>query len=360
MFSRDKTIVDTLLIDNKPDMSRLRMKRYMRIREYLKSLDPWITSFTEALLRLKYNISRNCCIECGKPTYFKGYRYYIETGKLYADYCSAKCRATSPIYKKHYEEACVKKYGVDNPMKVKSVVDKGKETCKKRYGYVRASYLKEYQEKAMSTCYANTGAYIPILSPSIKERIHSTCYERYGSYSPLGNRDIFEQTVETTYKKYGVKCVFNREDLRAKANSEEAMMKRYATMKKHHTFSTSQPEEDLYLYMKEKFPDVQRQYRDKQRYPFRCDFYIPSLDLFIELNAHWTHNTHPYDPNNIEDQKKAEEWKSKHKRFYDNAVRCWTVTDVKKRETAKKNNLYYKEVWTLEEGKKLVDELSSS
>jgi len=32
-----------------------------------------------------------------------------------------------------------------------------------------------------------------------------------------------------------------------------------------------------------------------------CDFYIPSEDLFIELNRHWSHGGHFYDPNNIED-----------------------------------------------------------
>lgn len=34
--------------------------------------------------------------------------------------------------------------------------------------------------------------------------------------------------------------------------------------------------------------DVVRQYRDP-RYPFFCDFYVRSLDLFVECNFHWTH-----------------------------------------------------------------------
>ena len=29
------------------------------------------------------------------------------------------------------------------------------------------------------------------------------------------------------------------------------------------------------------------------RYPFACDFYISSLDLFIECNYHWTHGGKP-------------------------------------------------------------------
>ena len=31
------------------------------------------------------------------------------------------------------------------------------------------------------------------------------------------------------------------------------------------------------------------------RYPFACDFYISSLDLFIECNYHWTHGGKPYE-----------------------------------------------------------------
>lgn len=360
MFDRINIILESIFIDDKVNVNKLRMKRYSRIKEFLFSLDPWISSYSEALIRLKYNIERNYCIECGRPTYFKGLRYYKEKGKLYADYCSCKCRANSSLYKKTYKNIILNKYGVDNPMKCQSIVEKGKNTCKIKYGEIRASKLKEYQEKTKKTCYEKYGSYTPIENYDIKERIHETCYERYGSYSPLGNSNIFNKTVETTYRKYGVICVFNRKDIKKKVLSEETKEKRYNTMKLHNTFNTSQPEEELHLYIKERFPNVRRQYYDKNRYPYRCDFYIPSLDYFIELNAHWTHNTHPYDPHSIEDQKKVEEWKSKHTRFYDLALKCWTISDVNKRQTAKNNNLHYKEVWTLTEGKEFIDELCST
>ena len=40
--------------------------------------------------------------------------------------------------------------------------------------------------------------------------------------------------------------------------------------------------------------DVITQYKD-DRYPFACNFYIPSLDLFIECNYHWTYGGKPYE-----------------------------------------------------------------
>ena len=116
----------------------------------------------------------------------------------------------------------------------------------------------------------------------------------------------------------------------------------------------------MYLYINEKFPSVIRQYKDKERYPYCCDFYIPELDYFIELNGNWTHCKHPYNIDSIEDKKILEFWNTKslegHK-YYLNAIKTWTIYDVNKRNKAKENNLNFKEVWSLEEGKEFIDGL---
>ena len=51
------------------------------------------------------------------------------------------------------------------------------------------------------------------------------------------------------------------------------------------TFNISTPELDYKKYLENKYgqENVLTQYRDP-RYPYRCDFYIRSLDLFLELN----------------------------------------------------------------------------
>ena len=46
--------------------------------------------------------------------------------------------------------------------------------------------------------------------------------------------------------------------------------------------------------------DIIRQY-NSERYPFSCDFYIKSLDVFIEYQGFWSHNVHPYNPDSEED-----------------------------------------------------------
>ena len=88
--------------------------------------------------------------------------------------------------------------------------------------------------------------------------------------------------------------------------------------------------------------EVEYQYKDV-RYPFVCDFYIRSKDLFIELNIHWTHGDHPFNENNPEDIENINKWKSKAEtsEFYKQAIHTWTIRDVNKLKKLKENNLNY-------------------
>lgn len=128
--------------------------------------------------------------------------------------------------------------------------------------------------------------------------------------------------------------------------------KQYITKKRNHSFSSSKPEEAFKIYLFEKYgkSDVYCQYRD-ERYPFACDFYIKSKDLFIELNLTWTHGGHPYDKNSPEDQLLLARWqeKAKDSAYYKNAVYVWTELDVKKHLTAKQNKLNYLCIYHMED-----------
>ena len=120
----------------------------------------------------------------------------------------------------------------------------------------------------------------------------------------------------------------------------------YETKTKNNSFNTSVPEELYYSQLCEiyGFENVVRQYKD-DRYPFNCDFYIKSEDLFIEYNGHWTHGIEPYDPNNEYHLKIIEKYKSRESKFYKTAIYVWTDLDVRKLECAKKNNLNYRRIY---------------
>lgn len=76
-----------------------------------------------------------------------------------------------------------------------------------------------------------------------------------------------------------------------------------------------------------------------------CDFYIESLDLYIEINAHWTHGSHAFE-GTPEDLEILKQWRSKQSKYYNNAIAVWTKRDVEKRDLAKKNNINYIEIFS--------------
>lgn len=124
--------------------------------------------------------------------------------------------------------------------------------------------------------------------------------------------------------------------------------KEYLTKKKNNSFNTSKPEEELYESLLAQYNEktILRRYKE-ERYPFYCDFYIVEDDLFIELNAHWTHGGKPFNPDDEECQEKLAIWKEKAKqsKFYENAIKTWTERDVKKQQIAKENHLNYKVIY---------------
>lgn len=115
--------------------------------------------------------------------------------------------------------------------------------------------------------------------------------------------------------------------------------------------SSSRAEQKMYIELCNVFgsDDVERNYKDLVRYPFRCDFYIKSLDLFIELNANWTHGLHWFDSTSESDVAKLNHWKERQVALqsssYLSAITTWTVRDPLKRQTAQKNGLNYLVFW---------------
>lgn len=129
--------------------------------------------------------------------------------------------------------------------------------------------------------------------------------------------------------------------------SKEHIDKIVNTKKSNGTMNTSKPEQLLGKMLVNYFgqDDVMTQHRLDKRYPFNCDFYIKSLDLFIELNATWLHGGKWFDPESDEDLTKVDYLKSKHTPLYDRYVDIWTGSDVTKRNMARANNLNYVVLW---------------
>lgn len=117
----------------------------------------------------------------------------------------------------------------------------------------------------------------------------------------------------------------------------------------------SKEEEDIYDYIKATFGDivVKRNFAT-DKYPFMCDFYIPCIDTYIEHQGYTSHGGRPFNINNDDDIEKVNKW---HDAGHDTWIYNWTVSDVKKRETAKENGIKYYETWSVKEAIDLIDKL---
>ena len=275
--------------------------KYQNIKEYLSNRYIDSKDIRETLYRIYRNIEiRPICKTCGKELKLQ---IVNKKNQVFPTYCSISCEMKDPEVMKKHNQSCFKKYGsVNNSQKTK-------QTCLEKYG-VKAGFNNGKAEETKLKKYSNKH-YVN------SEKAKQTCLQKYGVISPL--------------------CLIKTRILRKSINSLE---KEYNTKRKNNSFNKSKPEDETYKLLKEKYPDVVRQYRSEV-YPFNCDFYISSLDLYIECNYHWTHGGHSFNKDNIEDNKKLQMWESKNTKFYNNAINVWTVRDVEKLNIFKTNKLNY-------------------
>lgn len=403
MKTHDSLIIKILIKNDKiltNSIRKINNGKYPNILEYLNSRYNDSDCMTETIRRIQYKLEeRPVCKFCGGHVSFNGYH---KGSMHYSACCCSSCHAKYTKDKrfetniKKYgrknfgsaekvKEYWINHYGVDNPAKVDFVKRKMKETNLKKYGFNCPPKSEVVKEKTKQTCLKRYGVEYTGQIEEAKEKSKKTCLEKYGSEYYIGSKDCLEKTVgfskqnynvdwftkseeiknkakETMLKRYGVEYSMqipkNKEYMSYLMSSYEMQERRYNTMKRNHTFNSSSTEEEFFLYIKSRFPKVIRQYKDKNRYPYFCDFYIPELDYFIELQGYYTHGKHPFDPNSSEDLQLIEYYKKKYGEDCQ-PITIWSIKDVEKRNCAKRNHLNFKEVWSLEDGKNFVNDLYS-
>lgn len=401
MKTHDSLIIKILIKNDKiltNSIRKINNGKYPNILEYLNSRYDDSDCMTETIRRIQYKLEeRPVCKWCGGHVSFNGYH---KGSMHYSACCCSSCHAKYTKDKrfetniKKYgrknfgsaekvKEYWISHYGVDNPAKTDFVKKKMRETNLRKYGFNCSSKSEIVKEKTKQTCLKRYGVEYTGQIEEAKEKSKKTCLEKYGSEYYIGSKDCLEKTIEFSKQNYNVDWFTKSEEIKNKAkktmlrrygveysmqipknkeymsylmSSYEMQERRYNTMKKNHTFNSSSTEEELFLYIKSRFPTVVRQYKDKNRYPYFCDFYIPELDYFIELQGYYTHGKHPFDPNSNEDLQLIEYYKKKYGEDCQ-PITIWTIKDVEKRNCAKKHNLNFKEVWSLEDGKNFVNDL---
>lgn len=337
MNNHDKIVIESIWPSSNLRPKRhflLNLFKYPNIVNYIENRFEYIENLREGIDRLKTNIEiRPVCKYCKNKVTYRG-------NSIYSKYCSSKCSFIDTD--KERKITSIQKYGYDNPAKNKEVQKKAVETSFRKYGINNGGWSKEAKEKIFASNQKKYGVDMPLQSNEVREKISNTIFDKYGVDKYMKSNDYKEKSKTTYIMKYGVSNPLSSKEIREKIDISK---------RKNHTFNASKSEETIYNLLKEKFSDIKRQYKDKEKYPFNCDFYVPIYKLYIEFQGFWTHNSHPYDLNSIKDQKILKEWKSKENKFYNCAIKTWSISDVKKRETAKKNHLHWIEFFTYDKEK---------
>ena len=343
------------------------------------------TPVYEIYYRLKNNLKkRPVCIICGKPVKY--------TSGHYAKFCSKECQY-SDLGKKITKEIKIKsnleKYGVEHTSQLKEVTDKRtksradhvneiqqhvRESLYKKYGAYDVMHIPHILQKIKNTNLKKFGVEFPLQqlkkeNSEIYQKISQTCINKFGVDSLLKNKEVREKIKQTNIQKYGVDNPLKNKEIREKI--KQTNIQKYGVdnpLKNKEIWKKSQDNRQIssksklennflnYLKLKYEPDDIITQYKSKE-YPYYCDFYIKSINLYIEIQGHWTHNDHPFDINNLNDQLIMDIWRTKSlsDKYYKNALNTWTIKDVEKRNTAIQNNLNYLEIFGKTDLNKYID-----
>lgn len=343
------------------------------------------TPVYEIYYRLKNNLKkRPVCIICGKPVKY--------TSGHYAKFCSKECQY-SELGKKITKDIKIKsnleKYGVEHTSQLKEVADKRtksradhvdkiqqhvRESLYKKYGAYDVMHIPHILQKIKDTNLKKFGVEFPLQqlkkeNSEIYQKISQTCINKFGVDSLLKNKEVREKIKQTNIQKYGVDNPLKNKEIREKI--KQTNIQKYGVdnpLKNKEIWKKSQDNRQIssksklennflnYLKLKYESDDIITQYKSKE-YPYYCDFYIKSINLYIEIQGHWTHNDHPFDINNLNDQQIMNIWRTKSlsDKYYKNALNTWTIKDVEKRNTAIQNNLNYLEIFEKTDLNKYID-----
>lgn len=334
----DSIIIHMFYSNNKLNCNYFRskwMSTHKYLFDYLNTLYDDSTSIYETLYRLKNNIEkRPTCKICGSSVNFSK-QYGFST------HCSAKCSALDKETVNNRRKTFIEKYGVSSYTKTEDYKQKVKDISLKKYGaehYTKTNSVKEKQKNTVLQKYGKSSFFETTL---FKQKSKQTCLQKYGVEYATQSDVSKQKSIQTCLSNYGTKYYVMTSDCREKAKNAQMAQKGYTGSKK---------ENKIYSELKQYYPDIIREYKSKE-YPFFADFFIPSLNLYIEFNGMWVHCSHAYDETSEEDQKILRQWQNKAQTssYYKRAIKIWTGSDVEKRNYAKEHNLNWLECWSEKE-----------
>jgi hypothetical protein len=240
------------------------------------------------------------------------------------------------------KQTCLGRYGVDSTLKVKSIRQKGKQTCLERYGDVNYNN----REAARNTCLERYGVDNVSKLTIIQERKNKTFLDHYGKTNIFAT-DKFKMNNKLKFQSHVVdehefligytpdgdwicKCPH--------PNCNKCQQKQYITqtqiyrsrLKTGGELCTnllpiqSTPYSSMELFIRDILDDLEISYQTNDRTILQgqeLDIYIPSLNIAIECNGCYWHQTNFH----FKYSKPRQYHVDKYKRCLENGIRLITI-----------------------------------
>jgi len=155
------------------------------------------------------------CQQCG--TWGEGKRIGVIDATLarHGIYVCKSCSIKNSSAKatKKRKETCLKRYGVDSPLKSKTVKDAYKKRCLEKYGVDSTNKLNSTNLKRKETCLKKYGVSNVFLTPENQEKMRIT------------NKDNYKKVMNSIKLKYGVDNISQIPGVKAKALANNPFVK---------------------------------------------------------------------------------------------------------------------------------------
>lgn len=325
---------ENLLSSNR--IKQIKNNKFPNVLNYLNNRFKDSISLNETLFRIKDKIfNRPICKECGNPVKYRG-------NGIYSEFCCPKCANSNNEKQEKTKETLIRIYGQPYTFQSEIIKEKSRKTCLAKYkntSFVNSDNCRQIIKEKYGVEYA-------FQSPEIIKKCKQSIFDKYHVENYAKTKECQDKIKNTCMEKYGVSSWSKTTEFKKfmKDHKEEINDKRIKTKIKNGTLNTSYEEQKLFNLLKTYYPDVISQYKSEE-YPFYCDFYIPSENLYIEYQGYPTHGGKPFE-NTIDDNIKLNEWVSKN---YDGWIFDWTKRDVMKRNCAKSHKLRWIEFFHYDE-----------
>lgn len=376
-------ILENFVINNKLINGSTRdlglSSNHLNLVKYLKNR--FKDRSTEASIpEMFYQIVKNDFVipkcKCSKPLAFNSF----EVG--YNQYCSSRCVS---FYTREQTKATnLRNLGVEFPTQNKSVMKKQEVTNLKRRGVKNVSQDPKVQQTREATFIKNHKKTNPMKVKDLAEKCRLSNIANNGKHS-LSKLENHQKSKNAINKKYGKPFYSQTEDYKSRheeieqnridmvqgkyhvdyvTQTKEHIQKVIDTKRKNGTFNTSKPEKELFKFLQAYYP-LTEQHKQIPNSKRNCDYYIPELDLWVELHGFHSHNYKEFEPNNPEhlqelnDLKRICEEKEAKKKgsgwVEAGKINVWSVRDLYKKQLLKDLGFKYYAIYDYKDFNKVLE-----